>query len=286
MLPKEEQKKLELAELEGDQNVVEPSEQAFSKARNKMNWSPFKKAFEAIRGCVYGAEENGKLPKHLKTWKGLVLAAIDGTTTPLPNRPFLARIFGTAGRGNTSPTARVSIAYDTLNHLVLAAEIDYMKVGERNLALRQVNELFQIIRPSKLLFLLDRGNPSFEVFKTIKDGGGFFLARVRKGFNSEIDDFCLQAGVSVADKVIYLKNPNNSGERLKVRVIKLVLPSGEEETLITNPFFCALCDFKALYFKRWPIEVNNDTLKNKIELCNFRGWLESLSTRSSGPASS
>ena len=62
-------------------------------------------------------------------------------------------------------------------------------------------------------------------------------------------------------------------EDIPVRVIKFTLPSGEEETLITDitDKRMGIPAFKALYFKRWPIETKFDEVKNKLEVENFSG---------------
>ncbi len=59
----------------------------------------------------------------------------------------------------------------------------------------------------------------------------------------------------------------------QVRVIKLELPTGETETLLTNLGRKSFkkSEFMALYFKRWPIETKYNTLKNKLEIENFSG---------------
>ena len=61
---------------------------------------------------------------------------------------------------------------------------------------------------------------------------------------------------------------------MKVRVIKFMLGSGEEEMLITDLFDedMGVDDFKKLYFMRWPVETKYDELKNKLEIENFTGW--------------
>jgi hypothetical protein len=63
------------------------------------------------------------------------------------------------------------------------------------------------------------------------------------------------------------------GLNVKMRVLKFALDSGEQETLITNLFEeeFSIVDFKALYFKRWGIEVKYHELKNKLQLENFTG---------------
>lgn len=61
-----------------------------------------------------------------------------------------------------------------------------------------------------------------------------------------------------------------------VRIVKFTLPSGEIETLITNLFDLTEERFKELYFKRWPVEVKYDIVKNKLELPNFGGVTENI----------
>ncbi len=55
-----------------------------------------------------------------------------------------------------------------------------------------------------------------------------------------------------------------------------MLPSGEIETLITSLFDLDESVFKALYFKRWPVEIKYDIVKNKLELPNFGGVTENI----------
>jgi len=70
-------------------------------------------------------------------------------------------------------------------------------------------------------------------------------------------------------------HPVPVGTELRLRVIKLLLPSGETEILATNvseqalPYEAA----GAVYFSRWGIEVYFDVLKNRFEIANFAGIL-------------
>ena len=64
---------------------------------------------------------------------------------------------------------------------------------------------------------------------------------------------------------------------IKVRLVKVLLNSGEVELLITSLMdetkYPALI-FKELYFKRWGIESLYDKLKNKLLIENFTGYSE------------
>lgn len=60
-------------------------------------------------------------------------------------------------------------------------------------------------------------------------------------------------------------------QEVSLRIIRVLLPSGEVETLLTNLFELPYEQFMSLYFRRWPVETKYDILKNKLELCNFTG---------------
>ena len=84
--------------------------------------------------------------------------------------------------------------------------------------------------------------------------------RVRRKFNLDADDAPMGGSlIKLADDI-------------EVRVVKFVLPSGEAETLITDLYDLDEGMFQELYFKRWPVEVKYDIVKNKLELPNFTGW--------------
>ena len=70
---------------------------------------------------------------------------------------------------------------------------------------------------------------------------------------------------------------NTIKSTITVRLVKVILDSGEVEILMTS-----LMDnekypvtiFKKLYFKRWGIETLYDKLKNKLKIEHFTGYTE------------
>lgn len=84
--------------------------------------------------------------------------------------------------------------------------------------------------------------------------------RMQKSFSKEIDN---------TDKEDFFIDINTC----KVRVIKVILDSGETEVLITNLSKTAFVhtEFKELYRLRWSIEMKYNTLKNKLEVETFSG---------------
>jgi IS4 transposase len=64
---------------------------------------------------------------------------------------------------------------------------------------------------------------------------------------------------------------------IKVRLLKVLLNSGEEEILISSlkdKIQYPLPLFKDLYFKRWGIETLYDKLKIKLKIESFTGYSE------------
>lgn len=244
----------EYFKLAGDE--IHMSQQAYSKARNNFNHSPFRKAFYVTRDEDYADDSD------LGRFHGYKIFAVDGSLIPLPNIPALRREFGAIGAGATSPTARASIAYDVINDQIVDADITPLSTDERTLALQHLDALKGIIQMEDSLFIYDRGYASKTLIRKIAgaDIGAYFLMRVRRKFNLDVDAAPLGSSiVKLADD-------------LQVRVVKFVLPSGETEMLITNLFDLDEGLFQELYFKRWPVEIKYDIVKNKLELPNFTGW--------------
>lgn len=244
--------------LEGKENSV--SQQAFSKARSKFDCSPFKKAFSAIVKAAYDGEQ---LPS-LKRFHDKFLIAIDGSILALPNIPALHHSFGTIGK---APAARISMALDVLNDLVMDADIDKIEYGEREFALDHINHVEGLINLKDVIFLLDRGYPSWQLINWLSYKQSYFVMRVKNKFNNEFD------ALGIGSHII--EEPPDH-ERWRVRIIKLELDSGEIETLITNLFDLDEVEFKDLYFKRWSIETKYDVVKNKLELPNFTGFTRNV----------
>ena len=235
------------------------SQQALSKARSKFDHSPFLKLFNGVRDAFYGAKY---LPT-LRKFHDKFLVAIDGSETPLPNLPALLEKFGGTGAKASSPTARMSIAYDVLNDFIIDAAFSPLTVSERDHAKDHIENVGKIIDLKDTIFIMDRGYPSRELIELLSKKS-YYLFRLRSKFSTEIDALPLGSHIiTMYDDV-------------KVRIVKFTLPSGEVETLMSNLFDLDESEFKDLYFKRWRIEVKYDVVKNKIELPCFGGFSENV----------
>ena len=235
------------------------SQQALSKARSKFDHTPFLKLFNGIRNAFYSSEYIDKLHK----FNGKFLIAIDGSDTPLPNLPSLLKKFGGTGAKASSPTARMSIAYDILNDFIMEANFSPLSVSERDHAKNHIEQVGKMIDLKDSVFIMDRGYASQELIELLSKKS-FYLFRLRTKFSTEID------ALSLGSHIITMYDD------VKVRIVKFTLPSGEIETLLTNLFDLDGSEFKDLYFRRWRIEVKYDVVKNKLEMPCFSGFSENV----------
>ena len=235
------------------------SQQALSKARSKFDHTPFLKLFNGIRNAFYSSEYIDKLHK----FNGKFLIAIDGSDTALPNLPSLLKKFGGTGSKASSPTARMSIAYDILNDFIMEANFSPLNVSERDHAQNHIEQVGKIIDLKDSVFIMDRGYASQELIELLSKKS-FYLFRLRTKFNTEID------ALPLGSHIITMYGD------VKVRIVKFTLPSGEIETLLTNLFDLDESEFKDLYFRRWRIEVKYDVVKNKLEMPCFSGFSENV----------
>lgn len=231
------------------------SQQALSKARSKFDHTPFLKLFRGVRDAFYSAEY---IPT-LNRFNNKFLIAIDGSETVLPNLPSLLEKFGGTGSKASSPTARMSIAYDVLNDFIIDAAFTPLNISERIHAKNHFDAVGKIIDLKETIFIMDRGYASQELIELLSEKS-YYLFRLRTKFNNEID------ALPLGSHTITMYG------NVKVYIVKFTLPSGEIETLMTNLFDLDESEFKDLYFKRWRIEVKYDVVKNKLELPCFGGF--------------
>ena len=230
-------------------------QQSLSEARMKVR-------VEALRE-LFLITPDEMMERCQRRWHGYRVFAIDGTTVQLPCEKVLADYFGALGKGGSAPTARASILYDVLNDIIVDAYMEPLAIDERTLAQWHLNHYSMNPESwSHNLFIYDRGYPSFQLIERHMDDGHHFVMRVKRKQFLAVDALEVPDGYADIEK---------DGQSIRVRVLKFMLKSGEQETLITNIFDKRLgvTDFKDLYFLRWPIETKYDIVKNKLALEHF-----------------
>ena len=239
------------------------SKQALSKARRGI--SP--EAFAEL--CRISTQKFYETSTSLRRWYGYLVMAIDGTSLQLPQTERNMNVFGMAKNQSETlrATASASALFDVLNDLVVDPWIGALNYGERKRAFRHMDAL-ACIRPDQkdVLLVMDRGYPSYGMFREIISRGMSFVIRLGSSFSPSItkhpgEDFFVDYA------------PKGCRETVRLRIVRVVLDDGTVETLATNlysPAFTAEM-FRELYFLRWKEESKYYELKERIGMEEFSG---------------
>ncbi|MBN2598500.1 IS4 family transposase [Labilibaculum sp.] len=249
------------------------SKSAFVQCRKKINPLVFKELSQVLTHEFYTDNDES-----VKLWKGFRLLAVDGSRITLPDTKELRGIYGATKNQSTTSVVqgRLSVLYDVLNNYVIDGKIAPLATGEKSLAIEHLAHA-----TSKDLVIYDRGYPSFDLIYEHLQVKIDCLIRVKVSFSGATKDF-LESGKysKVIDmkpgKNVSLKNKNYSkNDSIKVRLIRVDLPDGTTEILITTLLSSKTYPtgiFKDLYLKRWGVEIYYDELKNKIKVELFSGY--------------
>ena len=250
------------------------SKSAFVQCRNKINPEVFKHLNNKLIDEFYTDNDAS-----IKLWKGFRLLSVDGSRMTLPNTEELKNEYGQSKNQNPSSgvvQARSSVLYDVLNNYVLDGKLTPLSVGELTSAI----EHLEYTKPKDLV-IYDRGYPSFQLIFEHYRRNIDFVIRAKKDFNNEIIAFYASGDITKTVQIFPGKNtkisdkPYNYQTYQMVRLVRVELPNGESEILITS-----LLDgkkypskiFKNLYFQRWGVEKFYDEFKNKLKAEHFSGY--------------
>jgi len=136
----------------------------------------------------------------------------------------LMRIVWRSGRKKDSATASASILYDIVNDWIADAAIDPYPSAERKQAMGHILRLKELGIASQSLVLFDRGYPEAKFLAFLQTNGIHFLMRCKRKWNNVIDE------TQSNDFTLELK------QGIALRAVRVLLPSGETEALITNLF--------------------------------------------------
>jgi hypothetical protein len=229
------------------------SQQAFSKARQNIKPEAFMEILEISQKEAMESDE-------IKKYKGFRLFGIDASLINLEFTNELTEHFGVIR--NKGCKARASILCELIDGIIIDAQLAKFSEGERKLALKHINK-FNSIKGQKDILIFDRGYISRELICEMEQKGIYYIIRVPRKYNNEIDN---------TDKVDFYIELDFKEEKYRVRVIKVELEN-ETEVLVTNlkETDFEASEFKELYFKRWPIETKFNTLKNKLKIETLSG---------------
>lgn len=152
---------------------------------------------------------------------------------------------------------------DTATGLMLRADIASDSMGERD------------------MLVLDRGYPAYWLFALLNQRGHAFCMRLSTSCNSAVQSFVTSGRASAIvtltpNKEHYpaFKHHELPRSPFPLRLVRILLPSGQVEVLATNLLDEAAypaADFSALYHRRWRIEEAFRHIKSRLSLEQFGG---------------
>jgi len=252
-----------------------PDPSAFSKARRHLKPSAFRSLNDQLMDV---AKDHGLRDDR---WNGLRLMAVDGSTLRLPKgSKDIGDHFGglNSRHGTFTPMARMSFLYEVRSKLIVDGRISRYEGGEGE----QACELLDGSVCPEDCILFDRGYNEHKVMARVIAQKSNFVMRVAVGGSKAAKVF-LESGKEEA--LIDLRFHHNLIEQLgevgltlpetvKLRLIRVLLDTGEVEVLLTNLIDKGRYprkEFKALYHERWGIEEGIKNFKCKIEIENWTG---------------
>lgn len=257
------------------------TKQAFCKQRCRLNPEVFIHLNREYVESIYSNNE-------YKTLNDFIITAVDGTILEIPNTKELQDAYEcqSSGYSNVRKSARAKASgiYDVENNIMIDAVIDKYTTPERPLAKKNIENMIKILGcDKKIISIFDRGYVSVEMLIFLMNMPIFYLFRVQSGTYTEekslmtSDDEIVSIKVTedrlrkVMDKDI--KDKAKKIGAIKARMVRILLPTGEEEYLITNipNEEMSIDEIGKLYFKRWGIERAYDVIKNKLCLENVSG---------------
>ena len=227
-----------------------PSPQAFGQARQALRPEICLLAFDAVQAACQASNRRSR-----RGYAGLREVAIDGTRVPLPVDKRLIEHFGCPSnqRGSSqAPMAGLVQLWDVSANRPVAFSLTKCDYSERAEAL----DLFRHLGPEDVL-IGDRGYPCFEIFQVLQHRSIHFVLRCSNNFNQAVREFVVG---SQEDATVTIPAPPRSARSgtVRLRLLKVRLPSGNTEVLATNLWLedgHAAADLAALYARRWRVET-------------------------------
>ena len=219
----------------------------------------------------------------VKTYKGYILKAIDGSDFELPNTNKIRGKYGqvSSKSGATIPRSSVSMCYDLLNEYILDVVPEKYRTSEIEMAKKHIQKDQEISKGYKSIYVMDRNYVSLEFMIYLKQNKIKFVSRLQKGYyEKEIKAIKNKDEIVEIEHTKYrmekrafndqnLRDIAKKEKSTSARIIKYILNTGEIEYLITNIKDLSYEEIVEIYNKRWGIETMYYSLKSKLQIEKF-----------------
>lgn len=208
--------------------------------------------------------------------------AIDGSAIELPNSGEIRNYFGVHfinDHKKEVSLARLSQCFDVLNHIIIDSEIGLYNgkgSGEQECAIKHI----ACLKEGDVI-LVDRNYACFYLLSLLKSKNIQHCSRLKTGSWNLAKELLKSDAMEMYGEILPSKASKKKCQQLgisidpiKVRLVKVVLETGEVEVLMTSLLDNEKYDismFGELYFSRWSIEEEYKEFKHKLEIENFSG---------------
>jgi hypothetical protein len=267
-----------LNEVFGQIDLDPATNSAFTQARRHLKHTAFIELNQKAIVAEYYPDGT------YQRYQGFRLLAIDSSKLRLPDSRDVSDTFGTINITNGKDSQPIgkhahglaSVCYDVLNKIVIDSQLGTARAYEVDLA-----ALHLPATQTQDLLLCDRGYTSYQWLATCVQhqrhfvvrcsAGSFKMARqMLEGLGADSQRVDLTPSFRQRLVVMALGLPSV----LTVRFVRVRLPNGELEVLVTNlldekPF--PTSSFRRLYHLRWGVETLYGVVKTRLQLENFSG---------------
>ena len=253
------------------------SKQAFCEQRAKLKPEFFHDWNQVLVSSFYRHYE-----EKAKRWKGMYLYAVDGSSVPLPETEEMRREYGTVSNGTDkqSAMARICVLYDVLNNIAVRGFLHPWTVSEEVV----VPQCLSGLSLENKLLLFDRGYPSYWLMYLLMQKGAKYVMRVSSNASNAVKKFLASQSNDITidwypayssrKKLRDMGYCVDKNMPLKIRLVKVVLDTGETEVLVTNLYDTQIYtreDLKSVYNLRWGVETCYGHMKQGLQLAQFSG---------------
>ena len=246
---------------------------AYSQARQKLKPEVFVHLNEVLWKdyyALYGADQE------IELWHGHRLLGVDGSYLNLPDTPETRQEFSVQTNqhtGGDQVQALASVLYDLRNDIGLSAAIG-RKQAEKNFLFEQH---LGVTQPGDVV-VFDRAYADYSVMAMLSGKERHFAIRFPSKSFTAVNQFWASPE---QDQGVTLKVPSKAKAfvakhhvptTLKVRLVKVVLETGEVEVLGTDLLDAhtyPAAEFKQVYGWRWGSETYYGRIKNIFEVERF-----------------
>nr|MDO8118542.1 IS4 family transposase [Candidatus Sigynarchaeota archaeon] len=247
-----------------------PTVSAFSQARQKISPWFFKTWLSDVVQFFYDI-----FPREsaVATWKGMYLWAVDCSKLTLPDTPSTRSWFSIQTNnvpGSETVQAQASLVYDVLNNIPVDVGFGEVQAETNFLKLMHSKHLGR-----NVLAIYDRGYANYPVVAMHALAGANFVIRCPSSHTFKIVEDFLKSDET--DVIVTLRVPEHRRREavtngwpfeVQVRLVKILLPSGEIEVLMTSLLDrdkYPVSELQWIYGKRWGAETAFNHLKNILE---------------------